>query len=98
MIQHVGTSPSIPAAVAIAVVVGHLADEAVSSPIEAGASTIAGNVAGPLVGAGAGVLFYLAGRGKDVELPQYTEMEITFGRDLTVPAGVVQVWSSPAAK
>ncbi|MCU1275651.1 MAG: putative peptidoglycan binding domain protein, partial [Bryobacterales bacterium] len=79
------------AAVAIAVVVGHLADEAVSSPIEAGASTVAGNVAGPLVGVGAGVLFYLAGRGKDVELPQYTEMEITFGRDLTVPAGLVSV-------
>ena len=84
-------------AVAIAVVIGHLADEAISSPIEAGASTIAGNVAGPLVGVGAGVLFYLAGRGKDVELSQYTELEITFGRGLTVPAGRVSL-SSPHAE
>jgi hypothetical protein len=76
------------AAAAVAIVVGHLADEAASSPIEAGASAAAGNIAGPLVGVGAGVLFYLAGRGNDVEVPQYTEMEITFGRPLTIPAAL----------
>lgn len=75
------------AAAAVAIVVGHLVDEAVSSPIEAAASAAAGSALGPIVGVGTGVVFYLAGRGKDAELSQYTDLEITFGRPLVLPAG-----------
>lgn len=75
------------AAVAVAILVGNLVDEAVSSPIEAATTAAAGNALGPIVGVGTGVIFYLAGRGKDVELLEYTEMEITFGRPLVLPAG-----------
>ena len=74
------------AAAAVAIVVGHLVDEAVSSPIEAAASAAAGSALGPIVGVGTGVVFYLAGRGKDAELSQYTDLEITFGRPLVLPA------------
>jgi hypothetical protein len=74
------------AAVAVAILVGNLVDEAVSSPIEAVASNAAGNALGPIVGVGTGVIFYLAGRGKDVELLEYTELEITLGRPLSLPS------------
>jgi hypothetical protein len=89
------------AAVAMAILVSNLLDEAVSSPIEAAAGAAAGNALGPIVGVGTGVIFYLAGRGKDVELLEYTEMEITFGRPLVLPSASRQpeaVQPQPALK
>jgi hypothetical protein len=89
------------AAVAMAILVSNLVDEAVSSPVEAAASAAAGNALGPIVGVGTGVIFYLAGRGKDVELLEYTELEITFGRPLVLPSASSQpasVQQQPAVK
>lgn len=74
------------ASAAVAILVGHLIDEATSSPIEAAASTAAGSAVGPIVGVASGVLFYLAAKGKDVEIQDQTELEITFGRPLTIPS------------
>ena len=74
------------ASVAVAILVGQLIDEVTSSPIEAAAGTAAGSAVGPIIGVGSGVLFYLAAKGKDVEIQEQTELEITFGRPLTIPS------------
>ncbi len=74
------------ASAAVAIVVGQLTSEATSSPIEAVGSTAAGSAVGPIIGVGTGVLFYLAAKGKDVEVQDQTELEITFGRPLTIPS------------
>lgn len=84
------------AAAAVAIVVGHLVEEAVSSPIETAASAAAGSALGPIIGVGTGVVFYLAGRGKDAELTKYTDLEITFGRPLILPASGVGETVGPA--
>ena len=75
------------ASAAVAIMLGHLIDEAASSPIEAAASTAAGSAVGPIAGVAAGVVFYLAAKGKDVELLENTELQITFGRPLVIPSG-----------
>jgi hypothetical protein len=46
---------------------------------------IATHAAGPYVSIPMGVLVFIGGRGHDVELPRYSELEISFGR--TVPIG-----------
>ena len=74
------------ASAAVAILVGQLVDEVTSSPIEAAVGAVAGNAVGPIVGVGIGVLFYLAAKGKDIEIQEQTELEITFGRPLTIPS------------
>ena len=74
------------AAAAVAIVVGQAVDELTSAPIEAAIGAAAGGTVGPIIGVATGIFFYLAGKGKDVEIQEQTELEITFGRPLTIPS------------
>ena len=74
------------AAAAVAIVVGQAVDELTSAPIEAAIGAAAGGTVGPIVGVATGIFFYLAGKGKDVVIQEQTELEITFGRPLTIPS------------
>jgi hypothetical protein len=74
------------ASAAVAIVVGQAVDELTSSPIEAAIGAAAGGAVGPIVGAGTGIFFYMAGKGKDIEIQEQTEIEIIFGRPLTIPS------------
>ena len=73
-------------AAAVAIVTGQAVDELTSAPIEAAIGAAAGGAVGPIIGVATGVFFYLAGKGKDIEIPEQTELEITFGRPMTIPS------------
>ncbi len=74
------------ASAAVAIVVGQVVDELTSAPIEAAVGAVASDAVGPIVGVATGIFFYLAAKGKDVEVQEQTDLEITFGRPLTIPA------------
>ena len=74
------------AAAAVAIAVGQAVDELTSAPIEAAIGAAAGGAVGPIIGVATGIFFYLAAKGKDVEILEQTELEITFGRPLTIPS------------
>ena len=74
------------ASAAAAIVVGQVVDELTSAPIQAAIGAVASDAAGPIVGVATGIFFYLAGKGKDVEIQEQTDLEITFGRALAIPS------------
>jgi len=47
---------------------------------------MAAHAVAPYAGIGTGLFFLLSGHGNDVDLPQYSELQIVFGRPVTVPA------------
>jgi len=66
-----------------AYLVGKVADDLFEEGVKAGVSAAAtGSVttAARYVGIGAGLLFFFGQRGRDVALPEHTEIEVTFGR------------------
>ncbi len=74
------------ASAAVAIVVGQAVDELVSAPLQGAVGAVASDAVGPIVGVATGIFFYLAAKGKDVEVQEQTDLEITFGRPFTIPA------------
>jgi len=70
----------------LAYVVGKVVDDVLEESIKAGASAVATGTITTLaryVGVAAGTAFFFAHRGRDVALPEYTELEITVARPET---------------
>jgi hypothetical protein len=62
---------------AVGVVSQQVADEAVE---------IATHAVAPYASAGVGLFILLGGHGNDVDLPQYSDLQVVFGRPVTIPA------------
>jgi len=62
------------------VVVGAASEHAVDEAVEMATHAVA-----PYAGAATGLFILLSGHGNDVDLPQYSDLEVVFGRPLTVP-------------
>ncbi len=74
--------------VAVGVASQQVADEAVE---------MATHAVAPYASAGIGLFVLLGGHGNDVDLPQYSDLEVVFGRPLTVPGQpAAQPQSEPA--
>jgi hypothetical protein len=74
--------------VAVGVASQQVADEAVE---------MATHAVAPYASVGIGLLVLLGGHGNDVDLPQYSDLEVVFGRPLTVPGQAAgQPQSQPA--
>ncbi|MFN7938604.1 MAG: hypothetical protein U0R19_35070 [Bryobacteraceae bacterium] len=66
---------------------GKLIDDIFEEGVKAGVGTAAAGsaaTAARYIGLGTGAVFLLLQRGNDVSLPQYTELELTFARPLTI--------------
>ena len=50
----------------------------------------------PYAGAATGLVILLGGHGNDVDLPQYSELQVVFGRPVTVPGQPAAPPSQPA--
>jgi len=71
-----GGAKSLAKRAAVGVASQQVADEAVE---------MATHAVAPYASAGVGVLVLLGGHGNDVDLPQYSDLQVVFGRPLTVP-------------
>jgi len=50
----------------------------------------------PYAGAATGLVILLGGHGNDVDLPQYSDLQVVFGRPVTVPGQPEAQPSQPA--
>lgn len=62
------------------VAVGAASEQVVDEAVEMATHAVA-----PYAGAATGLFILLGGHGNDVDLPQYSDLEVVFGRPLTVP-------------
>lgn len=62
------------------VVVGAASEHAVDEAVEMATHAVA-----PYAGAATGLVILLGGHGNDVDLPQYSDLQVVFGRPVTVP-------------
>jgi hypothetical protein len=72
-----GGAKSLAKRAAVGIASQQVADEAVE---------IATHAVAPYASAGIGLFVLLGGHGNDVDLPQYSDLQVVFGRPLTVPA------------
>jgi hypothetical protein len=83
-----GGTKSLAKRVVVGVASQQVADEAVE---------MATHAVAPYASAGIGLFVLLGGHGNDVDLPQYSDLEVVFGRPLTVPGQpAAQPHSAPA--
>jgi len=61
-------------------VIGAASEHAVDEAVEMAMHAVA-----PYAGAATGLVILLGGHGNDVELPQYSDLQVVFGRPVTVP-------------
>ena len=61
-------------------VVGAVSEHVVDEAVEMATHAVA-----PYAGAATGLVILLGGHGNDVDLPQYSDLQVVFGRPLTVP-------------